>query len=87
MDQLKACLLFGDNNKRIWHMTDQTLENRSVNSFNRYMYNLMKNEGWARVRNVCQCCDFTVIFRGGTLGGGGGGTPDLIHAYVRWGCH
>ena len=46
------------------------------------------SEGWARVRNVYQCCDFTVIFWGGTLGGGGGGgTPDLIHAYVRWGCH
>ena len=43
------------------------------------------SEGWARVRNVYQCCDFTVIFWGGTLGGGGGGTPDLIHAYVRWG--
>ena len=36
MDQLQACLLFEDNN-----MTDQTLANRSVNSFN--MYNLMKN--------------------------------------------
>ena len=45
------------------------------------------SEGWARVRNVYQCCDFTVIFWGGTLGGGGGGTPDLIHAYVGWGCH
>ena len=42
------------------------------------------SEGWARVRNVYQCCDFTVIFWGGTLGGGGG-TPDLIHAYVGWG--
>ena len=42
------------------------------------------SEGWARVRNVYQCCDFTVIFWGGTLGGGGG-TPDLMHAYVRWG--
>ena len=41
MDQLQACLLFVDNNKRVWHMTDQTLENRSVNSFNRY--NLKKN--------------------------------------------
>ena len=30
------------------------------------------SEGWARVRNVYQCCDFTVIFWGGTLGGGGG---------------
>ena len=35
------------------------------------------SEGWARVRNVYQFCDFTVIFWGGT--------PDLIHAYVRWG--
>ena len=43
------------------------------------------SEGWARVRNVYQCCDFTVIFWGGTLRGGGGGTPDLIHAYVKWG--
>ena len=42
------------------------------------------SEGWARVRNVFQCCDFTVIFGGGTLVGGGG-IPDLIHAYVRWG--
>ena len=42
------------------------------------------SEGWVRARNVYQCCDFTVIFWGGTLGGGGG-TPDLIHAYVRWG--
>ena len=41
------------------------------------------NDGWARVRNVYQYCDFTVIFWGGTLGGGGGVTPDLIHAYVR----
>ena len=41
MDQLQTCLLFGDNNKRVWHITDQTLENKSVNSFNRY--NLMKN--------------------------------------------
>ena len=41
------------------------------------------SEGWARVRTVYQCCDFTVIFWGGTLGG----TPDRIHAYVRWGCH
>ena len=39
------------------------------------------SEGWARVRNVYQCCDFTVIFWGGTLGGGG----VLIHAYVKWG--
>ena len=30
------------------------------------------SEGWARVRNVYQCCDFTVIFWGGTLGEGGG---------------
>ena len=37
------------------------------------------SEGWARVRNVYQCCDFTVIFWGGTLGdgGGGGGYKDL----------
>ena len=72
---------FGDNNKRVWHMTDQTLENRSVNSFNRY--NLMKNlidqcHSWWVIRNVYQCCDFTVIFWGGTLGGGGGGMVLLI---------
>ena len=84
MDQLQACLLFGDNNKRVWHMRDQTRENRSVNSFNRY--NLMKNfidqyviaDEWARVRNVYQCCDFTVIFGGGTLVGGAGGGVLLI---------
>ena len=42
------------------------------------------SEGWARVRNVYQCCDFTVIFWGGTLGGGGG-TPDLKHALCKVG--
>ena len=42
------------------------------------------SEGWARVRNVYQCCDFTVIFWA-ERSGRGGGTPDIIHAYVRWG--
>ena len=30
------------------------------------------SEGWARVKNVYQCCNFAVIFWGGTLGEGGG---------------
>ena len=92
MDQLQACLLFGDNNKRVWHMTDQTRENRSVISVN--MYNLMNlieqwvmSECWARVRNVYQCCDCTVIFWGGTLGGGGGVYSSSYTCICKVGCH
>ena len=97
VDQLQTCLLFGDNNKRVWHMTDQTLENKSVNSCNRY--NLMKNlidqchSWWVRVgprgwAYVYQCCHFTVIFWGGTLGEGGGGGYSWYYTCIcKVGCH
>ena len=40
------------------------------------------SEGWARVRNVYQCCEFTVIFWGRNARGGGGGVLLILYMHI-----
>ena len=89
LDQLQTCLLFGDNNKRVWHMTDQTLENKSVNSFNRY--NLMKNlidqchSWWVRVGPGYEMFTSAAIlmsYFGAERSGRGGGVVLILYMHM-----
>ena len=72
--------------------TGQTRPGRTIsNSFNRY--NLMKNlidqcHSWWELgqgKKCLQCCNFAIIFLGGTARGGGGGYSWYYTCICKWG--